>query len=317
MPFDNVDLEYSKSFRDEDCFAVAAKHLLAKVGQKHPEIANDLLEIIALVLEKQKTYIITAQDKWGRKKINFAEYDADFGDWQEGEAKLVAASERLYEKYKDDPAKMQTLMMIYAKCVSLLPTIKNTARENLLDIYRKERDKAVKRRFVKVDHRVPGGILNYLTPNPEPDKKPDENFVPRDFSFKTIEDFTQYVNATVIKPVITAHPNNHYQEKYLRLLLEFAAASREVAQGKDGSHDRYERALTDLIDTQMSPTTAGGLPTCFTPAEETDMEMLTLESIYHNMSGPRRIFDEALRNMVKLRKEIRHKYTAKDSWPCI
>jgi hypothetical protein len=311
MPFDVGDLAYLKSFRDEDCFAVAAKKFLAIVEEEYPAIADDLREIIALVLDKQKTYTIVAQDKDGRKRINFAAYDAAFRDWKEGEARLVAASERLFEKYKDDPAQMQTLAMVYAKCVSLLPATKNTSRENLLDIYRARRDSAVGRGSVTVRDRVPGGILNYLMPNPEPDKNWDENLFPRPFTFGKIKEFITGVDKTVLKPVLTAHPTNINRGDYLQLLLDFASASREITRGKDGSLGRYEQALANLISTPMAPTTDDGLPACFTPADETDMEMLALENIYHNMSGPRRIFDEALRNRAALRADIPDIYTAK------
>jgi len=311
MPFDSGDLAFLKSFRDEDGFAVAAKGLLAKVEEDNPEIAEDLRDIVALVLEKQKTYNIIAEDKDKRKIINFAAYDAAFKEWQEGETKLVAASERLYEKYQDDPARMQILAMTYAKLVSLLPATKNTARENLLDIYRKQRDAAVARGQVTFHDRVPGGILNYLIPNPEPEKNRDENLFPRAFTFKRIDDFIKYVNKTAFRPVLTAHPTNINRGDYLQIVLEFAAASRELTQMDTGDFTRYRSALAELSKTEMTPTTSDGLPCCFTPMAETDMEMQALENIYRNMSGPRRIFDEALENRAELRKDIRDTYKAK------
>ncbi len=311
MPFDSDDLAFIKSFRDEDGFAVAAKGLLATVDEENPETADDLREIVALVLEKQKTYNIVEEDKNKRKIINFAAYDAAYKEWRNGETKLIAASERLYEKYQADPVRMQALTRAYAKIVSLLPATKNTARENLLDIYRKQRDVAVKRGHVTFHDRVPGGILNYLIPNPEPENNWDENLFPRAFTFRKIDEFILYVNKTAFRPVLTAHPTNINRGDYLQIVLEFAAAARELTQTETGDFTRYKRALAKVSETEMTPTTNDGLPCCFTPMAETDMEMLALENIYLNMSGPRRIFDEALENRVTLRKDITDKYTAK------
>ncbi|MBI1273684.1 MAG: phosphoenolpyruvate carboxylase [Alphaproteobacteria bacterium] len=291
MPFDSnpTPEAYAAALQSTDAKEIASalcSGFLAELAKKDPELATDLGVIISEVLNAPDIESLSHEDGLAAAQAR--------------QARLAIACESLVQRYMDSPQRLRLLTAGYAKLGKILELSGHLARENFFDIRRQARNEALADFDPNRDARapvlrkadmVPGGIEHLLFKIKDSDEGSQR-------VFKTAREAVDGLSQSAFMPVLTQHPTNIDTLETWSLMRDMHDAAREVSMhGPEHAAEttaRLQHVMGGFLGTELTPLGPDGAPRAFTPFEEMEFALYTMENAFNYLPDTYDTFDQAL-----------------------